>query len=150
MSDERPVRCNVTRDANALPRETFPRGPSNEQTLLTELGEARRQLAERDELRRQIDLTYCAYCDQPINVDEEAARLMGLHIAACPKHPMRSIEAERDALAVTNERMRLALLRIGSAVNSPGILTDIRRIVADALLCTVADLDNDSPATDDH
>lgn len=26
------------------PRETFPRGPSNEQTLITELGEARRQL----------------------------------------------------------------------------------------------------------
>ncbi len=58
--------------------------------------------AERDELRRQIDSTYCAYCGHAINVGDtaasrdEAAILIGVHIATCPKHPMRSIEAERD------------------------------------------------------
>ncbi len=72
-------------------KETFPRGPSNEQTLLTELGQCK---------------------------------------------------GERDALAVANERMRLALLRIGQ--HSFQSVTDghrCRRVVVDALLCTVEELE---------
>ncbi len=94
-------------------KETFPRAPSNEQTLLTELGEAKRRLAAA---QFHIDI---------VTASRDA------------------LQAERDGLAVANERQRLALLRIARLSHSllDVLAGDIRRIVADALLCTVEELE---------
>jgi len=64
--------------------------------LVTEL------VAERDELKRYVDKlpTYCAYCGFEVPIDDEAASKISEHIATCPKHPMRNVEAERDRLQV--------------------------------------------------
>jgi hypothetical protein len=40
--------------------------------------------------------TYCAYCGQRFELDDDAATLVSQHISTCGKHPMRAIVAERD------------------------------------------------------
>ncbi len=95
-----------------MPTVNFERGPSNEQTLLSELGEAKRQLTvTQQSWERCLDT-------------------------------LQIVVAERDTLAVTAERMRLALLRIA---NHPQIDTyekvGVSRIVADALLVSVEELE---------
>ncbi|HET6454969.1 MAG TPA: hypothetical protein VFI02_11245, partial [Armatimonadota bacterium] len=85
--------------------------------LVTEL------VAERDELKRYVDKlpTYCAYCGFEVPIDDEAASKISEHIATCPKHPMRVIEAERDRLqagAAVSECNRLRdLLQTCEAAN---------------------------------
>jgi len=55
---------------------------------------------QRDEFKRYMDKlpTYCAYCGFEVPIDDKAASKIGVHIATCPKHPMRIVEAERDRL----------------------------------------------------
>jgi len=80
-------------------------------------------VAERDELKRYVDKlpTYCAYCGFEVPIDDEAASKISEHIATCPKHPMRVIEAERDRLqagAAVSECNRLRdLLQTCEAAN---------------------------------
>jgi len=50
-----------------------------------------------DALKKEMDLTYCAYCGESFPMDDDATKVSA-HIATCPKHPMRDVEAERDAL----------------------------------------------------
>jgi hypothetical protein len=61
-------------------------------------------------LRRAIDAearlaaTYCAYCGHEVRIDADAS-LISEHIRTCEKHPMRDVEAERDALAAAATRL---------------------------------------------
>ncbi len=64
-----------------FPKETFPRPPSNEQTLLTELGQVK---VELDEVKGWKDIA---------------------------EEQLRRVVAERDALAVTAERLREELAK---------------------------------------
>ena len=52
-----------------------------------------------------MDFTYCAYCGEQFPLDDGGATNVGKHIAICPKHPMRDVEAERDALKVELQRL---------------------------------------------
>ncbi len=129
MSD----RAYTSKDKAADRAETFPRPPSNEQTLLTELGQCKAELAE-------------ARKDAKENWDgwEESMKGHGECLRLCEQ-----LTAERDALAVTAERQRLALLRLGRGIIGQQYMSDmttddwVRRIVADALLCTVEELGDD-------
>jgi len=62
--------------------------------------------AENKELREWCKATRCAYCDETIGVDDDIATKLTEHIRICSKHPMRAIEAERDA-----NKNRIAELR---------------------------------------
>ncbi len=145
-----------------FPVGTFPRGPSNEQTLLTELGEARRQLADFEQGWEDVILDLKATVAERghLQAFKDFVHVY-LDQHGVPHHPpgphgtegcrigdrLRWLMAERDALAVTAERYRLALLRLGSGVFVQQFRSDmptedwVRRIVADVLLCDVADLD---------
>ena len=51
------------------------------------------------EVARLKGETYCAYCGERFPLDApDATTQIGAHIGTCPKHPMRAVEAERDAL----------------------------------------------------
>lgn len=50
-----------------------------------------------DELTRMKSETYCAYCGERFQLDDDVASRVSEHIRACQKHPMRKVEAERDA-----------------------------------------------------
>lgn len=51
--------------------------------------------------------TYCAYCGKRFLLDApNATEHIGQHIAECPKHPMRIVEAERDAARAEVERLK--------------------------------------------
>ena len=69
---------------------------------------------ERDEARRLVVGTAmhgskCAYCGALIKIEDMnnfdgIALLLRRHLAKCPKHPMRAVEAERDRLRAQLER----------------------------------------------
>lgn len=60
---------------------------------------ARKLERERDELKRKYGYTYCAYCGESFEIDAPASvDAISIHIKQCNKHPMRSVEAERDQL----------------------------------------------------
>jgi hypothetical protein len=63
-----------------------------------------------DELTRMKSETYCAYCGERFQLDDDVASRVSEHIRACQKHPMRKVEAERDALLadLTSERHHYA------------------------------------------
>ena len=44
--------------------------------------------------------TYCAYCGHAVEMDDDAASGISVHVQTCPKHPMRAVEAD---LAATRE-----------------------------------------------
>jgi len=69
-------------------------------------------VAERDDLKRYVDKlpTYCAYCGFEVPIDDEAASKISEHIATCPKHPMRIIEAALDE-CITDEGANCYRLR---------------------------------------
>ncbi len=121
--------------------ETFPRGPSNEQTLLTELGGVRRELAEEKGRSQQMIVTLKSWSDQ-VNDWKARSEAAKFHIDIITAG-RDALQAERDALAVTAERYRLALLRLARlAHRQSGTAGQIEcRIVADALLCDVAYLE---------
>jgi len=68
---------------------------------------------ERDEARRLVVGTAmhgskCAYCGALIKIEDMnnfdgIALLLRRHLAKCPKHPMRAVEAERDRLRAALE-----------------------------------------------
>jgi len=41
--------------------------------------------------------TYCAYCGERCELDDEAASKISSHIKSCKKHPMRKLEADLRA-----------------------------------------------------
>jgi hypothetical protein len=57
-----------------------------------------RSLAQRaGEMERKFGFTYCAYCGELFEIDApESVDAVGKHIGICPKHPMRTVEKERD------------------------------------------------------
>jgi len=58
-----------------------------------------RCLKAEAEVARLKGETYCAYCGERFPLDApDATTQIGAHIGTCPKHPMRAVEAERDAL----------------------------------------------------
>lgn len=58
--------------------------------------EVARLKGEVSAARQQNERTYCAYCGDEFALDNDAAVLVGEHIAVCDKHPMRDVEAQRD------------------------------------------------------
>lgn len=51
------------------------------------------------EVARLKGKTYCAYCGERFPLDAPDATVkIGAHIGTCPQHPMRAVEAQRDAL----------------------------------------------------
>ncbi len=75
-------------------KETFPRPPSNEQTLLTELGQVK---VELDEVKGWKDIA---------------------------EEQLRRVVAERDALAVTAERLRESNIELLAIMQSEYYLTN--------------------------
>ena len=64
----------------------------NRDKALAKLAEAERRLAEG------TAFTYCAYCGMKFAADgEHATDDVSQHICTCHKHPMRQVEAQRDA-----------------------------------------------------
>ena len=61
--------------------------------------EAQRKLAEAERrLAEGTAFTYCAYCGAKFAADgEHATDDVSQHICTCQKHPMRQVEAQRDA-----------------------------------------------------
>jgi hypothetical protein len=60
-------------------------------------------LVEVERLKGELELmrgtTYCAYCSERFELDSpDMTERVTAHILTCPKHPMRAVEAERDAL----------------------------------------------------
>ena len=51
---------------------------------------------ERDEAKKALEFTYCAYCGATFAADHSGSAAVSKHIAVCPDHPMRVIERERD------------------------------------------------------
>lgn len=84
-----------------------------------------RYIAERDEARAFGEkaakahndlladqrILRCAFCDAKYPPDTPPTQHEALtaHVAVCPKHPMRAIEAERDALRADAEWIEQAL-----------------------------------------
>jgi hypothetical protein len=59
------------------------------------------------EVARLKGETYCAYCGERFPLDApDSCEQIGNHIQVCPKHPMRAVEAERDAALAEVERIR--------------------------------------------
>jgi uncharacterized coiled-coil DUF342 family protein len=64
---------------------------------------------EVDRLRKQIEQdTFCAYCGHkyPRGTPKFENQLLSEHIRQCAKHPMRKVEAERDELSYSYDRIR--------------------------------------------
>lgn len=64
------------------------------------------------ELETLRTTTYCAYCGDKFPLDDDAASAVGVHIATCPKHPMRISERERDAALARVAKLEEALRKI--------------------------------------
>jgi FtsZ-binding cell division protein ZapB len=63
---------------------------------------ARDYAALEAEVERLKAATYCAYCGERFELDDENASI-GAHIKMCPKHPMRAVEAEVERLKAEAE-----------------------------------------------
>lgn len=97
--------------------------------MLVDETERLRMAVERleAEVERLKGETYCAYCGERFPLDApDATERIGRHIEACPRHPMRAVEAERDAARAEIERLK-SVLRMTSAVQ------DIAAATIDAL-----------------
>lgn len=204
-------RCgHHTCDCDDMPKETFPRAPSNEQHLLLELGELKRQLAEIKLVDGKMSLDYLRMVEQlhDATVERDDARI-GLESARAEivalqaflaatenqrqlfESQLTGVERERDrfiaerdtlaawkesastvlngidlqavgkalglplgadigpailpgilSLAVANERMRKALIRLGTG-DAIGMIY-VRRIVCEALECSPESLDTEA------
>jgi hypothetical protein len=63
-------------------------------------GDVERALAEKDEQIAKLKAenhwlnthTYCAYCGAEFDLEDASRMKVGVHIATCPKHPMRDRE----------------------------------------------------------
>ena len=55
-------------------------------------------IAERDALVEVNSKTWCAYCEKRYVRADNTMDQIREHISVCEKHPMRKVEAERDAL----------------------------------------------------
>jgi hypothetical protein len=73
---------------------------------------------ERDALRAEVERlkskTWCAYCGQEYELDDECASKIGEHIRTCEKHPLRMCEAENEK-ARSRDARRLELENLGTA-----------------------------------
>lgn len=65
--------------------------------------EVERVKCENDALCRN---TFCAYCGDEFPLDTVTAEQVGEHIKACPKHPMRVPERERDEARAEVARLK--------------------------------------------
>lgn len=63
-------------------------------------------IAENDKLLEENSRTWCAYCKKEYPRTEDAIRQIREHISTCEKHPMRQVEAERDAAQKEAEERR--------------------------------------------
>ena len=85
-------------------------------------------LRAREEVATLGRTTYCAYCGEQFPTEQtDSAEQVGAHIATCPEHPMRQIEAERVALrtAITAALRELGVPTISypaPVANAVGIL----------------------------
>jgi hypothetical protein len=58
------------------------------------------------EAEQKRDFTYCAYCGERFACDgEHATTAVSNHIATCPKHPMRDVEARVKELESLLKRL---------------------------------------------
>jgi len=74
------------------------------------LGDLAEIQVERDALRKELAAlrrtTYCAYCGEQFPTEQvDSAEQVGAHIATCPEHPMRELEADWDALREELEKL---------------------------------------------
>ncbi len=84
--------------------------------LLAELEAASALIAE---LGLRLGSTYCAYCGVGFSLDApDSAAAVGQHIATCALHPMRRVEADRDALLAA---CKAARANLESLVNDFGL-----------------------------
>ena len=86
-----------------------------EQFILNAISEAQDEVAQSKdeqivELRKKRDFTYCAYCNEQFPCDAERdTGAISKHIAECPDHPMRGVEAERNDLSCANTKQRAVI-----------------------------------------
>ena len=122
-------RCSECGEPGDSPKETFPRGPSSEAQLYAELNAAQAEIVR---LKQELIRTR-------LQGDEALQRLDDQRRSADIRNEaIDALAAQRDALAVANERMRLAILRLRLQFVPTKWIDEI---VADALLCTVEELE---------
>ena len=74
-------------------------------------------VAERDAALALNKRTYCAYCGEEFDIEDDAVKVTN-HIYACNKHPMRDAEAERDAALVDCKVFGEQVLMLGKEVDT--------------------------------
>ena len=129
-------RCSECGEPGDSPKETFPRGPSSEAQLYAELNAAQAEIVR---LKQELIRTR-------LQGDEALQRLDDQRRSADIRNEaIDTLAAQRDALAVANERMRLAILRMARMM--PHHIA-LRRIGADVLNCTIEELDQQTEGED--
>ena len=59
-------------------------------------------------ITQDLTCAYCAWCvDCPATMAERLA-VIRAHVLACPEHPMRAVEKQRDELLARGDYVRLA------------------------------------------
>ena len=84
--------------------------------LKHEADDLRARLAEVErENARLKGKTYCAFCGHEVELDDEAASGIALHLRTCAKHPMREVEAQRDAEKQRADRAEATIAKARAA-----------------------------------
>jgi len=107
------MRLLTVAELAAIVHEWFPDlrtgGPAEALIAAQDAKTASAMQVELDSAKELNESTYCAYCGEAFVLDDAAASKVTEHIYSCLKHPMRDVEAERDALREKGQALADAL-----------------------------------------